>query len=516
MQLNIYTSPYTSNPTPVLSQAVDLSASSSSCVVNADASRTCTIGLALAAGTYDVRAVTYDQAPSGGALSGNTLAYGFVAAESITPGQANTLTIALAGIPASVHVSLPVSHVDMFDGLTQDASVAVLDAGGSVIIGNFVDASGNSVTVSMSDAANTNLVTFNPSSFSASQATGVGVTYSPANLTRAQGLSGTSATITATLSSGASGNQSLQIPPAVTSYAPTVLVSTAPHGITTGSDGNVYVAVYSGASIAQIVPASVTASTISISAQMGPTPWPEDVTSGPDGRIWFTATNASAAGAMTVPSGIVSSYALTFPSSPMGIASDGTNLWVAENLANKIAMITTGGVVTEYPLPTNSSSPEYIAKGADGNMWFTERAATGHKVGMIRTSGAVGAVSEYPIPAPSAYPLGICEGSDGNIWVAEQQARNLAVVTTAGSITEIPTPNVALFFCTSGTDGNVWVTGYELGFGGVILRVHPSSHIVDTLPAPWMISATPHITQGPNGLLWATDTATGNVYTIEP
>lgn len=37
-----------------------------------------------------------------------------------------------------------------------------------------------------------------------------------------------------------------------------------------------------------------------------------------------------------------------------------------------IGRITPVGAITEYPLPTYSSSPLAIAAGPDGNLWFTE------------------------------------------------------------------------------------------------------------------------------------------------
>jgi virginiamycin B lyase len=37
--------------------------------------------------------------------------------------------------------------------------------------------------------------------------------------------------------------------------------------------------------------------------------------------------------------------------------------------------MTTSGAVTEYPVPTPSSGPAFIAAGPDGNMWFTETSA---------------------------------------------------------------------------------------------------------------------------------------------
>jgi virginiamycin B lyase len=55
--------------------------------------------------------------------------------------------------------------------------------------------------------------------------------------------------------------------------------------------------------------------------------------------------------------------------------------------------------VTEYPLPTPSSTPENIAVEADGALWFTE--FHGNKIGWMTTSGTI---TEFGIPTSSSAP----------------------------------------------------------------------------------------------------------------
>jgi virginiamycin B lyase len=55
-----------------------------------------------------------------------------------------------------------------------------------------------------------------------------------------------------------------------------------------------------------------------------------------------------------------------------------------------------------------------ITAGFDGNLWFTEY--TGNKIGRITPSGTI---TEFTIPTPSSTPLGIVSGPDGAIWFAE-------------------------------------------------------------------------------------------------
>src|SRR6266700_3918680 len=66
---------------------------------------------------------------------------------------------------------------------------------------------------------------------------------------------------------------------------------------------------------------------------------------------------------------------------------------------------------TEFNVSTSGSGPEGIAKGPDGNLWFTE--STGNKIGKITPTGTI---TEYPIPTTNSGPLGITSGLDGNLW----------------------------------------------------------------------------------------------------
>ena len=71
--------------------------------------------------------------------------------------------------------------------------------------------------------------------------------------------------------------------------------------------------------------------------------YPEGITTGPDGNLWFTESNTNNIGRIS-PSG-----------------------------KHKLA---------EYPIPTAKSLPVGIATGPDGNLWFTEFNA--NNIGQLR------------------------------------------------------------------------------------------------------------------------------------
>ncbi len=157
-----------------------------------------------------------------------------------------------------------------------------------------------------------------------------------------------------------------------------------------------------------------------------------DITSGPDGNLWFTEFNADQIGRIT-DTGTVTEFPIpTAGAEPLDIVSgpDG-NLWFTEFGANQIGRITPAGVVTEFPIPTADSGPAGITAGPDGNLWFTE--ANANQIGRITTGGVV---NEFPIPTAESYPGQIAAGPDGNLWFTEDHAAQVASITTSGAVTE--------------------------------------------------------------------------------
>ena len=80
---------------------------------------------------------------------------------------------------------------------------------------------------------------------------------------------------------------------------------------------------------------------------------PSTIVPGPDGALWFVATEVTVIGNTTRSGG-----------------------------ADKIGRITTVGAITEYPIPTSKSIPNGIAAGPDGALWFTESYV--NKIGRLK------------------------------------------------------------------------------------------------------------------------------------
>src|SRR5260370_28737820 len=106
-----------------------------------------------------------------------------------------------------------------------------------------------------------------------------------------------------------------------------------------------------------------------------------DITTGPDGAIWFieiipniqSGTLVGKIGRIT-PAGQISEFPVPTRSNLLGITAgpDG-NLWFTELQSGKIGRITPTGTISEFPLPTSESTSAFITTGPDGAIWFPER-----------------------------------------------------------------------------------------------------------------------------------------------
>ena len=249
-----------------------------------------------------------------------------------------------------------------------------------------------------------------------------------------------------------------------------------------------------------------------------PAVFPWEMTAGPDGNLWFTASNENQVVKVT-PSGVLTAYQVPTPNSrPYGIVlGPDRNLWFTEEEGFKVVKLTVDGAFTEYPVP-NSSFITEITAGPDGNLYFLD----GGNVDKMPTSGVI---TKYRIPytgwsGPGA--SGLAVGPDGNLWFTESPENKVVRMTTSGVFTEAklpPTPVTPMGVTTTypqgitaGPDGNLWVT--ELG-NDKVARITPSG-VITEIPLPALAPYDAHcvlgnchaqpnrIVAGPDGNMWFT------------
>ncbi|HTA39368.1 MAG TPA: hypothetical protein VK760_09840 [Candidatus Acidoferrales bacterium] len=161
------------------------------------------------------------------------------------------------------------------------------------------------------------------------------------------------------------------------------------------------------------------------------------------------------------------------------------------------------GVITLFSIPTANTTPEGIALGSDGNVWFTEN--TGNAVGRVTTTGVV---TEFTSGlTASAHSSGIAQGPDGNMWFTEISAGKVGTIDTGGAITEYAVGSVSPTGITAGPDGNLWFT--EAVAGSKIGQMDTGGNLANEFTTT--MNSTPNaITTGPDSNLWFTQ-ASGSV-----
>ena len=95
---------------------------------------------------------------------------------------------------------------------------------------------------------------------------------------------------------------------------------------------------------------------------------------------------------------------------------------------NKIAGITPTGTITEFPLSVGHVNPRWpgqIVFGPDGNIWFGEMNA--QRIGRMTTQGVV---TDFPLlTTEQGAPNFLAVGADGNIWGTDSSFSQILRIT---------------------------------------------------------------------------------------
>ena len=226
-----------------------------------------------------------------------------------------------------------------------------------------------------------------------------------------------------------------------------------PDYVTKGTDGNVWFSEFYADQIGRITPAGVITE-----FALPPLTDIEGITTGPDGNLWFTAPGANKVGKMTT-NGVATAFPINGPNpSPRGITSgpDG-NLWFVEYYGNAIGRVTPTGVITQFTIPQSESYPWWIATGKDGDLYFTESA--NNVIGRFNPRTLK---FETPISVPGSFPTpwGIMKAPDGHLWFTERRAGDIAIVLHGHHVQSFHIADQTSYPDTlvSGPDGNLWFT----------------------------------------------------------
>ena len=210
---------------------------------------------------------------------------------------------------------------------------------------------------------------------------------------------------------------------------------TQPNQITAGPDGNVWFteSVYpTGEKVGRITPTGQVTE-FPIPVPPGVSGQAEGITAGPDGNLYFLH---DAILARITPTGAVTDHVADNAGEAITVGPDG-NLWTAGTqfdtqtgavLGGFIDRISLSGGVTTFNVGTSNSTPESIAAGPDGNLWFTEPNA--NAIGRITPAGQI---TLFNVPTPGSQPTGITAGPNGNIWFTEAASRHIGEYFLTGT-----------------------------------------------------------------------------------
>ena len=232
-------------------------------------------------------------------------------------------------------------------------------------------------------------------------------------------------------------------------------------------------------------------------------PYPDFVTPGPDGNIWFTdgqnLVQLTTSGAETdFPN----------PGGFNGMITTGPDGGLYQAFNQDIAKMDTRGNML-WEIPTSCCVSD-LAPGPDGNVWFTEvnQGADG-VFGFVTPSARY---HIFKVPAGSGQPDSITAGSDGNLWITLSSGHIARVapagVTTLFSVTGSPNftqpdgePQYPDHNVTLGPDGNVWFTGTTNAGVDVVGYITPAGAVTEFL-TPTQGVRPAGITTGADGNLW--------------
>ena len=187
----------------------------------------------------------------------------------------------------------------------------------------------------------------------------------------------------------------------------------------------------------------------------------DQVTTGPDGSLWFTISGRPLVGRMT-PAGRVTLFTVGRSGHPAGPIVEGPDgaLWFGESENGVMGRITTSGHVTLYRIAGipggndgTNPGPLDIAVGPDHALWFTDQAG----IGRITTSGAQ---RSERVTGNGIETHDIATGADAALWFTNGNGFPwVGRITTSGASSLIPLPGgVSPDTVTALRDGTIWIS----------------------------------------------------------
>jgi len=237
--------------------------------------------------------------------------------------------------------------------------------------------------------------------------------------------------------------------------------------------------------------------------------WPEYITNGPDGNLWFTEFYARQIARIT-PAGKVTEFPLKGTDDVEAIVTGPDhNLWFTEPGANQIGRMTTHGVLTDFQVPGSDPDPRGITVGPDGNIWFAE--FNDDHIGRITRTGVI---TRFALPDRNTSAWEIMTGPDGNLWVTESSSDRIARFNP-NTLTFLPAIRLQSgtnpWALALGLDHHVWFTGRASSSIGVV-----TNRGVREFKDPIYGSYPDDLNLGPDGIFYFTQSLENGIGRFNP
>ena len=215
-------------------------------------------------------------------------------------------------------------------------------------------------------------------------------------------------------------------------------------------------------------------------------------------NVWVANDLTGTVSSITAATGTVAS-SVTPGSQPNAVSSDGTHVWVTNANLNEVSEYTTTGTFVQNF--TGITSPQGVS--SDGtNVWVTSGTNTVDEINIASSS-----VTATTLPTGSL-PLGV--SSDGtNVWVADSGTAKVTQINAASGLI-VNSISVGTTPTGVSSDGsNVWVTNY--GSGTVSEISTSSATVVHTIT----VGTNPTGISSDATDVWVANYTSGNVSEIQ-
>jgi virginiamycin B lyase len=220
-----------------------------------------------------------------------------------------------------------------------------------------------------------------------------------------------------------------------------------------------------------------------------------------EGAIWFSERGSRKVGRIA-PDGSIREYPMPGVGQQGIVLPGNGSVYVAEQFSGDIARLDpVTGHVTTYQAP-DGRDPLGLSVGADGAIWFTERAVA--RIGRMTLDG------QFRIwnLTPGSFPNRLTLGADGAIWFTELLAGKVGRITTGGDMTEYAVDGGPVGI-TAGKDGQLYVAMF---FSGEVARIALDGQVTGRWTIPDAVTPL-QVATGFGHDIWTT---AGVVYRVQP